>query len=64
MSPPPILSSVAATIALCHGVDVSAHAYNENVLVNELDSNVEQAVVAVVNSLPTTTDCERKKMKV
>ena len=51
-------------IALRHGVDVSAHAYNENVLVNELDSKVEREVIAVVNSLPTTVDRERKKVEV
>jgi len=50
-------------IALCHGVDVSSHAYNENVSVNELDSNVEWEVIAVVNSLPTTADRERKKVE-
>ena len=55
--------TVVAMIALCHGMDVSSHACNENVSVNELDSNVEREVVAVVDSLPTNADRERKKVE-
>jgi len=47
---------------MCDGVDVSSHEYDENVLVNELESNVEQEVWEVTDCVPTTTDPERQRM--
>jgi len=35
--------AVASMIALCAGVDVSAHVFDENILVEELEENVKKA---------------------
>ena len=56
--------AVAAMIALCHGVDVSAHEYDENVLVNELENNVQRGVCEVIDCVPTSAEPERLRTDV
>jgi len=41
--------AVASMIALCAGVDVSAHVFDENILVEELEENVKKRRVAYRN---------------
>ena len=49
----------AAMIALCHGMDVSAHAYDENVLVNELRRS--RGMGSVWSSSLRANECSSRK---